>query len=211
MTLPVERLTVTITMPYQRVKKMTEHKLDLERAMTWGEKKSDTSGTQGHPRRATGGYLELIEGGNSFVQNQGGALTAPDLNNFLRQAFTYGNTKKIFMCGGLVMQAINEIARGQIRVKPELKTYGMAMSSWFTAFGEVDLIFNPLYVQDYAGHAVVLDLDMFKYRYIPNSDTQLRTNIQAPDVDGEVDEYLTECGLQREQAPRHALLKGVTS
>ena len=187
--------------------------MDLERALMWGEKKVSTTGIvqTNHPIRATGGVFELIESGNSFVQNQNGALTAPDLNNFLRQGFTYGNTKKILMCGGLVMQAINEIARGQIRIKPDQKTYGMAMSSWFTAFGEVDLIFDPLFVQDYAGSALLLDLDSFKYRYIPNSDTQLKTNIQAPDVDGEVDEYLSEIGLERQQAPRHAMLKNVSA
>ena len=42
-----------------------------------------------------------------------------------------------------------------------------------------------------------------------NRDTKLMTNIQSPDADGQVDQYITECGLQRQQAPRHALIKGV--
>ena len=42
-------------------------------------------------------------------------------------------------------------------------------------------------------------------------DTTLQTNIQANDTDGQVDQYLTECGLQRNQSPRQALLLGVTS
>jgi hypothetical protein len=42
-------------------------------------------------------------------------------------------------------------------------------------------------------------------------DTQLMTNIQAPDVDGEIDQYISEVGLERKQSPRHALIKGVTS
>lgn len=196
-------------LPYQRAKKGTEHALDIERAFWFGEKKYDTSGTQGHPRRATGGVLEFILSGNSYVQNQGGPLTAPDLNTFLREAFTYGNDTKMLFAGGVVLQAINEIARGQIRIIENTNSYGMKISQWQTAFGTVNIVHNPLFVEDYASYAFLLDMDSFAYRFMNGRDTQLQTNIQAPDADGVVDQYLTEAGLQRTQAPKHALLKGV--
>lgn len=198
-------------LPYQRAKKGTEHALDIERAFWWGEKKYDVTGPQGHPRRATGGVLEFIESGNSYVQNQGGPLTAPDLNTFLREGFTYGNDTKMMFAGGIVLQAINEIARGQILTKPLETTYGMKISQWQTAFGTVNIVHNPLFVEDFAGYAFMMDMECFAYRYMNNRDTQLQTNIQSPDADGEVDQYITECGLQRTQAAKHALLKGVTS
>ncbi len=53
-------------------------------------------------------------------------------------------------------------------------------------------------------------MECFRYRYMEGRDTKLMTNIQAPDVDGIVDQYLTEAGLERKQAPRHAIIKGVT-
>lgn len=196
-------------LPYQRAKKGTEHALDIERAFWFSEKKYDTSGTQGKPRRSTGGVLEFIEAGNSFVQNQGGTLTAPDFNNFLREGFTYGNNEKFLFAGGLVLQAINEFARGQIRVKPMEKTYGMNISEYHTPFGMINLVHNPLFVEDYAGYAFLLDMECFKYRFMRNRDTKLHTNVQANDIDGVVDQFITEAGLQRGQAPRHALLKGV--
>lgn len=196
---------------YQRAKKGTEHALDIERAFWFSQKKYDTSGTQGHPRRSTGGILEFIEGGDSYVQNQGGALTAPDLNSFLREGFTYGNTTKVLFAGGIVLQAINEIARGQIRTKVGDSTYGIKINEWMTPFGTINIVHNPLFVQDYAGSAFLLDMECFKYRYMANRDTKLMTNVQANDVDGEVDQFVTEAGLQRVQAPKHALLKGVTS
>lgn len=198
-------------LPYLRAKKGEEHALDIERAFWFGEKKSDTSGTQGHPRRATGGILELIEGGNSYIQNQGGPITAPDFNTFLREAFTYGNDTKYFVCGGLVLEALNEIARGQLVTQPLAKTYGMKIQEWQTAFGTINIVKNPLFVGNFSGYGFVIDLECFKYRYMNNRDTKLRTNIQANDVDGEIDEYLTECGLERKQAPRHALIKGITN
>ena len=196
-------------LPYLRAKKGTEHALDIERAFWFGQKGA-TTGVQGHPKRYTGGIDEFITAGNSYVQNQNGPLSAGDLNTFLREAFTYGNDTKVMFCGGVVMQAINEIARGQILMRPVESTYGMKISQWVTPFGVVNMVHDPLFVEDYAGSAYLLDMESFAYRYFNNSDTQLRTNIQAPDADGQVDEYITEAGLQRAQAPKHAMLKGVT-
>ena len=138
-------------------------------------------------------------------------MTAPDFNTFLREGFTYGNYTKCLFAGGIVLQAINEIARGQILTKPLDTTYGMKISNWVTAFGSINIVHNPMFVQDYAGYAFMLDMECFKYRFMNNRDTKLETNIQAPDADGQVDQYITEAGLQREQAPKHALLLGVTS
>ena len=197
-------------LPYLRAKKGTEHALDIERAFWFGEKKSDTGGTMGHPRRATGGILEMIEAGSSPVQNQGGPLTAPDLNTFLRDAFTYGSDVKTMFAGGIVLQAINEMARGQIRMRPNETSYGMQISEWITAFGRINIVYNPLFVGDYSGYGFVLDMDCLRYRYMTNRDTKLETNIQANDVDGEIDQYISEVGLERKQAPKHALIKGVT-
>ena len=197
-------------LPYQRAKKGTEHALDIERAFWWGEKKT-TTGFQGHQMRGTGGVLEFIMSGNAYVQNQGGPLTAPDLNTFLREAFTYGNDTKMMFAGGIVLQAINEIARGQILCKPVETTYGMKVSTWVTAFGTVNIVHNPLFVQDYAGYAFLMDMESFAYRFMNNRDTKLETNIQAPDMDGEVDQYISEVGLQRAHPAKHGLLKGVTA
>jgi len=128
----------------------------------------------------------------------------------LREGFTYssGGPKTLF-CGGIILQALNEIARGQIVMKPLAKSYGMQIGSWVTPFGSINIIHNPLFVADYAGYAFLLDLNCFRYRYMNDRDTKLYTNVQGNDVDGIVDQYVTECGLERNQAPLCALLKGV--
>ena len=196
-------------MKYQRAKKGTEHALDIERAFWFGEKKSDTGGTQGHPRRATGGILEYILAGNSYVQNQGGMLTAPDFNTFLREGFAYGDNTKYLFAGGKLLQSINEIARGQIQTKVGQTNYGVKVSEYMSAFGSIKIVQNPLFVGEYAGYGFLLDMNCFKYRYMNNRDTKLLTNVQANDADGIVDQYVTECGLERKQAPLCALIKGV--
>jgi hypothetical protein len=202
-------------LPYQRAKKGTEHALDIERAFWFGEKKYSVSSNltgvnvQGHPVRSTGGILEFINTKGSYVQDQGGLITAPDMNTFLRESFTYGSTSKVMFAGGIVIQAINEIARGQIQMRPIEKSYGMKISEWVTPFGSISIVHNPLFVGTYAGYAFLLDLDCFKYVYMNNRDTKLETNVQANDQDGQVDQYISEVGLLRTQAPKCSLLKGV--
>lgn len=196
------------SLPQLRNIKGKEHALDIERAFWFGERK-ETTGVQGKPVRSTGGVLEYIEAGNSYVQNQGGVLTAPDFNTFLREGFSYGPQQKYFVCGGIVLQAINEIARGQLVTRKEDTSYGITINEWVTSFGKINIVHNPLFVEELAGYGFLLDMDCFSYRYMEGRDTKLKLNIQANDADGEVDEYLTEVGLERKQAQHCALIKGV--
>jgi hypothetical protein len=183
----------------------------IERAFIWGEKKI-TTGTYGHPLRATGGVLEFLEAGNSYVQNQGGILTEPDFDIFLREGFSYGGSpQKYFMCGGLVLQAISSFAKGRMQTRQEDKSYGIVINEYVTPFGKINIVHNPLMVEDYAGYGMLLDLNSFRYRYMKDRDTKLQLNIQSPDIDGEVDQYITECGLQRMLAANNALIKGITA
>jgi len=136
-------------------------------------------------------------------------LTAPDFNTFLREGFTYGDNTKYLFAGGKLLQSINEIARGQIQTKVGQTNYGVKVSEYMSAFGSIKIVHNPLFVGEYAGYGFLLDMNCFKYRYMNNRDTKLLTNVQANDADGIVDQYVTECGLERKQAPLCALIKGV--
>jgi hypothetical protein len=62
----------------------------------------------------------------------------------------------------------------------------------------------------YGGYAAAIDMANVGYRYLNGRDTSLKTNIQANDVDGRRDEYLTEAGLEVKLPKTHGLLTGVT-
>lgn len=195
-------------LPYQRSKKGVEHARDIERAFIFGEKGA-TTGANGHAKRYTGGVLEFISAGNSYIQDQGGAITAPDMETFLRESFSYGSTSKVMFCSGVVISAINEIARGQIQTRPMETSYGMKIAQWESTHGTINLVKHPFLINDWSGYAFLLDLDAFRYRYVAGRDTTLNMNIQANDADGQTDEFLTECGLERKNAPTCSMLKGV--
>jgi len=199
-------------LPFLRAKHGTQHALDIERAFWFGEAKEDV--VTGHPKRATGGVLEYILSEGAYTQDAsagGAALTVSELNTFFREGFTYGSDSKYLFASGVLLQIINEYARGQIQMKPLAKSYGMQIGTWVTAFGTVHIVHNPLFVQAYSGIGFLLDLDCFRYRYMNNRDTRLELNVQAPDVDGQIDQYITECGLERKQAAKNAYLYDVTT
>lgn len=190
---------------YQRRKKGIEHTVDIERAMLFGEKGIDTSGTQAE--RYTGGLLEFI---STNITDAGGALSEAEWETFLRTGFRYGNKSKLVVASPLVMSVISTFAQGKLQVVPEDKTYGIAVTRYVSPHGEVNLVMsNLLEGAVYGGYAFLIDPENVAYR--PLRETTLKTNIQAPDEDGQKDEYLTECGLQVRLEKSHAILKNVTS
>ena len=84
---------------------------------------------------------------------------------------------------------------------------------YLTPFGTVNLVTMNLFTEVtlYSGYAYLIDVEGLGYRYLDNSDTKLKTNIQANDADGQEDEYITECGLQFNNEKKSALLYNVTS
>lgn len=201
---------------FQNTKQGIEHALDIERAFWFGNK-VEATGAGGQAVRATGGIIERInELGSSYIQDESSSsLTEAEFIAFLKKGFQHGSTNKYLFCSGTVLQAINGFASGSLQITPKDKTYGVQISTYLSSWGSVNLVYNPLFVQDYDGMAVLLDFDTLEYNYLnangKNRDTKLYINRQAPGVDGEINEYLTECGLGRHNFQKNALLKGVTS
>jgi len=194
---------------FQQRKTAVEHAKSIERHFLFGERKA-TTGSNGNPEYATGGILEHIVTSDAYVQDQDGPLTAPDFNLFLEKGFTYGSTTdKFLMCGGTVLSAINEFSRGSLQTSIGDEYYGIKIHKYVSAFGDINIVRNPEMQKEYAGYAFLLDMNSYKYRFLKGRDTKLSLNVQTPGTDGMVDEYITECGLERTLASQNALLKGV--
>jgi hypothetical protein len=56
---------------------------------------------------------------------------------------------------------------------------------------------------------ILLDFGVIRRRNLNNRDTSISTNIQPPDADYRLDQYLTECGLEFGLERRHGVLKGI--
>jgi hypothetical protein len=57
---------------------------------------------------------------------------------------------------------------------------------------------------------LAVDPSKIGYRFMRNRDTKLRVDIQAPDLDGWKDEYLTEFGWVVQNPQVHGVGKNIT-
>lgn len=193
---------------HTRMMQMIEHQKEIERAFWFGEPKEDTSGT--HPKRATGGADYFI---STNATDMGGAMTEIEFEAFTRQLFRYGSSVKYLFGSPLVISSLSFWGRGKLYMVPRDKTYGIAVTQYICPHGTLNIINNKIFGETtvYSGYGFGIDLESIKYRYLANSDTKLKTNIQANDADGEEDEYISEVGFQLEHEKKCAQMTNVTS
>jgi hypothetical protein len=194
----------------QALKHGIEHKKSLEYQFMLGHPSEDTS--SGQARRTTGGFAHFVA---SNVSDVGGTMTEAESTAALRTMFRYGSREKWGIASSLAIDVINSYARGRLQTQIGQSTYGLRVTQYITPAGTLNLVWHPLLEGATLGGQIwVVDLATLAYRYLKNQrgsrDTMVRTNIQAPDVDGRKDEYLTEAGLEFGQEKRHGKIVNIT-
>lgn len=185
---------------YQRRKKGIEHYVDIERAFLFGKKGIITSGT--HPKRFSAGILSRI---STFATAN--VDTESEFDTWLESLFAYGNTEKYLLASAAVVSMVNGWAKGKLQIVNPTKAYGLRIVTYDSPHGTLHMIKHPLLTgTTYGNYAIGLDMECLTYRYLSNRDTKLLTNRQGNGEDSQVDEYLSECGLQMEQEKRHAIM-----
>lgn len=185
---------------FQRRKKGIEHYVDIERSFLFGKKGIITSGT--HPKRFTAGILSRIA-----TYATANVDTEAEFDTWLESLFAHGNTEKYLLASAAVVSMVNGWAKGKLHIVTPSKVYGLRIVTYDSPHGTLHMIKHPLLTgTTYGNYAVGLDMECLTYRYLSNRDTKLLTNRQANGEDSQVDEYLTECGLQMEQESRHAIM-----
>lgn len=190
-----------------------EHMVDIENAFLFGKPASVTLDSK--PARYTGGALHFA------TQNgvsAGGTLTEAGFETFLRGAFRYGSNNKTLFASPLLVSVLNNFSQTKLQTDVGDNTYGVSVSKWISPHGTVNIVkHNLLEGATWGGYGILLDLGRgnVKYRYLAGGplgsrDTKLYRNRQAPDRDGQLDEWITECGLQFGQSKTHGVLSGVT-
>lgn len=188
-----------------REKKGIEHTEKIERALLWGQRDIDTSGTK--PKRLTRGVFNWIE---SNVEDVGYSLDEQTFDEFLEDAFKHGSDTKLGLASRRALSVISGFAKDNIQTETPQETYGINVQRYITPHGNLDLIPHRQFAGDEYGHTLlVLDMECGTQRPLKNRDTQLRTNIQENAADAQTDQYFTELGLQFEQEERHAIMNEI--
>jgi len=185
-------------------KKGMEHRIDIERAVLFGEKREYISGNE--IRRTMSGITQFIQ---SNVYDAGGTMTESEFeNSFCEQVFKYGSTRKLLVASSRLISVINGFGREKLQVVPKDQAYGLRMARYISAHGDLLIVPSKVLINYYSGWGIVVDMDKVEYK--PLRDTVLKRNIQPDDEDAVRDEYFTEATLKVENEECHGIIKNVT-
>jgi hypothetical protein len=185
----------------QRVKSTEEFKLDLER--TWWLGVRDLVTTAGAYIRFSGGILDNASIGiNNRDQYTGTVAPSEDyfFKTYCKNLFAKGSNRKKYYAGADMLLAINDFSKVKQQTAVSAEEYGVNIKRILTPFGELDLVWHPLFEGSLSTWGVGLDQDNFlRYAYLSangvNRDMQYQTDIGTVGTDERKDQYLAEVGL----------------
>lgn len=191
---------------------LKQHMMELERAFIWGKKDSIT-GANGQPERYTGGIVSFL---TTNVRDLASASTPNKMSEsefdswLAEDVFAFGSSQKLALCGWRAADNLQKIAkdRWSMNSAGSNMTYGMSLVQYMTFAGELVVKTHPQWRQIPGAEDMMLILDTQDLRFRFIDDTMLLKDRQGNGIDGVVDEYLTEAGLEMLQEKTHALLLG---
>ena len=216
--------------------KLREHKVDIERAMLFGQK-----GTSGGIQYTDGIVGSTIKNGYAQVVNDGGQLSynsgLPYYKSNQASEWTYddmlsdfevifdpargGGRAKLALASRPVISHFNKLGAsdfingslaGESRYNfpASQGAFGHLVNKVQTIHGDVTLVAESLFRGFSAGFMMMVDLDHVAYRPLVgnglNRDTSITTNVQQADEDLRKDMILTEAGLEISLPETHALI-----
>jgi hypothetical protein len=199
---------------HQHKKTMIEHQKEKEYMALFGQP-IETTGPAGKPLRTSGGALYFLSANR---QAMGGTMTEPNLETWLRSMRRYGGRNRLALAGGLPLSVVNAFSIGRMKTTVGDTKYGVDITQWISGSGTLTFVYHPLLEGAiYGGYIIALDMSAdIGYRYLngegpgPSRDTKVYPNRQAPDLDAQRDELITECGFQFPQKERHGVATGIT-
>jgi hypothetical protein len=207
-TLDASKLYGGSEIAYLHKARAIDHAKQIELTGFFGER-AEVTDPGPYPQRSTGGLKEFITTNSTDFT---GAITLAEVEAAANVDFRYGRKKKILFCARAVLSNLSALAHSSLRVVPSDKTFGIGLTEMVTSHGTYMLVPHDLFVTaDYDEIAFVVDMDNWGMRNLQGRDTKLKTNIQAPDVDGREDEYLSEVGWERKLEKTHGIWLGAGS
>jgi hypothetical protein len=197
--------------------KTKEFAMDVERATLFGGRSEVRANGAATPAAGTG--VLRTSGGFTFwgtsnvLDLAGGALTEPGLEALLEQVFAHtasGDTRTLFASAPLIT-VLDQIAVDKIRTvsDPDLN-YGIAVREYVTSHGRLLIVKHRLIgdIGTALGRGgIIVDTKKLGIRTMAGRGVKLKRNRQNPGVDGWVDEYISEQGLEFRNAEVHGQIK----
>lgn len=200
-------------MPDHHKEAFFKHKLEIEKAMLLSEKTYDSTNVI---RQMSGIWAQIATNSGS-ITTVSTTLTLSGFMTILRKAWEYndpGDTM-IMLAAPYIIEALMYWKENRLVMKPSDEYYGLKCAEWVTNWGTLQIFNDWLFASPgtnaydaLGGRAVIFNPKFIKYVYF-DQDSRLWTNTQDNNYDGRVDEYLTKCSVQLDNAVRHHLIKNV--
>lgn len=195
------------------------HSMEMEKAFLFGVRYA-TTGSLSKPLRYTAGIRTWITtnvDAFQFNTNYGGQTWLQGgeawLDGFCEQIFRFGKNEKLVFAGSGALLGLQQLvkASAQMTISGVVKSYGIAVTEWVTPFGTINVITHPLfsYESTYRHSMLFLEPAKLTYKYLTGRDTKLLKNRQGNGIDGQIDEYLTEAGLELDHEQCFGWVDGV--
>tara|TARA_R100000322_G_scaffold111218_1_gene71106 strand:- start:541 stop:1869 length:1329 start_codon:yes stop_codon:yes gene_type:complete len=214
--------------------KLREHKIDIERAMLFGQRASVggiqySEGIAGHIIKngtsvTDDSALSYSAGAPYFRSSTAGQLTYDRLLSDFEVVYDPargGSDGKLALASLPVITFFNKLGSssfvdqsigGELRYNMEksVGSYGHTILQVETIHGTMNLVKEPLFRGFASGFLCMVDMDNVAYRPLVgngvNRDTQIMTNVQSADEDLRKDMILTEAGLEVSLPESHYLI-----
>lgn len=181
-----------------RRRTLHKHAIGIERALFFGSAYETME--SGQPIRSTGGILNFIPTSNVKSVTAAG-VDLDEFESYMEGIFAYGSGEKVAWGSVKTLTIISQIIRknSQYNWGPSEKEYGLDVRRLMTPAGVLAFVEHPLFGQGgqmLYEDLLIMDTDKLRYRYLAGADTKLLKDRADKGVDGEAEEYLTECGLE---------------
>ena len=211
--------------------KLREHKVDIERAMLFGMR-----GSQSGIQYTEGIVGQILKNGTNSDGSIGDySEGVPYLGSYLTSEMTYdnllgafevmydpargGSSSKLCLASLPVISHFNKLSgfaetslanESRYNFDASQGAFGHRIMKIDTVHGDCSIVKEPLFRANASGHMCFVDLDHVSYRPLVgngvNRDTAITTNVQQADEDLRKDLILTEAGLEVSLPETHALL-----
>lgn len=197
----------------ERKAQAIEHRKSIEYLMFFGQR-HDTTGPNGKKLSFMGGLNYFLQ---SNVWNCGGnEPTERQFNEMLEYTMRWGDGGNVFGSGNKVLFAsprwqtiIESWGRDKVRYTQGENTLGLKVGTYESVHGQLKIIRQPIFTGKNAQFAFLVDPNHLWYVYHTERDTKLIENIQANDVDGAEEEYLSDVSIEVDLEAAHARLEGI--
>lgn len=180
-------------------RKMFDHSVSMELAFMFGNR-HETTGTNGKPKRFTGGLRNFISTNVTIFST---SPTEDTFINAVAPVFDYdtgAGDERLVMAGNGFMMNLNKLAKTNTQIQADgiVEVYGMRLQRWVLPQGTFYFKTHPLMNAHatYKNSAFILDPDALVYRYLNGRDTAAQDKIQNNDEDTHKGQWLTEAGIE---------------